>query len=153
MAGRGGVPEPAAPCTPSPLGHLGDPTEGRESRLQMAPVLEAPSTSLKGFLASLGDCCLRATSSWSLLHLSPEPWPAGIPLWEGRGVSVWLEANFPYQAAGGGTLLPSHVLPLLWSGRDSAQLVDQGCGLSSDKDGLFYWQDLAWFVLVWPCIV
>lgn len=119
----------------------------------MAPVLEAPSTSLKGFLASLGDCCLRATSSWSLLHLSPEPWPAGIPLWEGRGVSVWLEANFPYQAAGGGTLLPSHVLPLLWSGRDSAQLVDQGCGLSSHKDGLFYWQDLAWFVLVWLCIV
>lgn len=57
----------------------------------------------------------------------------GSPLWEGRGIFASVEANFPYQAAGGGMLLPSHLLPLLWNGRDSAQLVDQGCELC------FFW--------------
>lgn len=56
----------------------------------MAPVLVFPSTaSLKGFLASLerllpfgvkGQLGLRATGSWSLLHLSPSALACRDPL-------------------------------------------------------------------------
>lgn len=41
---------------------------------------------LKDFWPILRDCCLGATGSWSLLHLSPQPWPAGIP-------SVWVSLH------------------------------------------------------------
>lgn len=66
------MPKPTVPCTPSPLGRLGDPTEWRESSLQMAPVLGVPSTaSLKGFLANFGILLLRG--HWLLVTASSVP--------------------------------------------------------------------------------